>query len=135
LSLSIVGRRRGETDNFADASARGGGALALRKYFLARAVHAPIWTIVALGLARFPLKRNRLSDKKSRLDQNLGANSDRKGLSTFAEFALSRPRTRKRDILFTRKCDWPAASTWMGRLRREELRSARRASRRPVHFF
>ena len=43
---------------------------------------------IGKSLARFPLERNRSSDKKSHQNQKVGANSYRKSLSTFSEFAL-----------------------------------------------
>ncbi len=42
---------------------------------------------------RFPTERKHSVDKKSLQNQNAGANSDRKGLSTFSEFALA-PRKK-----------------------------------------
>ncbi len=42
------------------------------------------------ALARFPLERNRSRIKKSRQNEEAGANSDRESLSTFAEFALTK---------------------------------------------
>ena len=42
------------------------------------------------ALARCPLERNRSSDKKSRQNEEAGANSDRESPSTFAEFALTK---------------------------------------------
>ena len=60
-----------------------------------RALAGPKMLLVTPGVrprggaaARFPLERDRSSDDKSRESQDAGANSDRKSLSTFAEFAL-----------------------------------------------
>ena len=65
-----------------------------------------------LDFARFPLERNRSSDKKERQTQYAGANSDRKSLATFAEFALSvRDRGRRRDRRRVRSLGVPSAGT------------------------
>ncbi len=47
--------------------------------------------MIRLRLARFPTGCTHSVDKKSLQNQNAGANSDRKSLSTFSEFALANP--------------------------------------------